>query len=407
MSNQGNKNPDSVYLTSDDPMLADDQEVVDTDPDYTDTEDLDQDRSHNSEELTVDEVDEDREDLGSRQKNRERANRSRLSSFSSNKSQSSTGNSSAFSNLKALDKSARFRSPQPVRDSSGNKRERSSNSSVDDSFGKLPNPKKPVLKSPIDFITATGNQEKRPQNPPVKHTPVAPAKSARNRVPNPTSTGSAETTRQTMASRHIPDQNNTYDFSVVEQNSERVNINDIARKPEIAAVVLGLSRGDGLKSVQSFVSAGKKFSDAVVKSRNSGKKFIRAIGLLINIQTDPSEVTHTDLTKQRMMALCHKILYQSGGCKDYNSPLVGRINFGSGNPLTSIKPLLGAGFQFLGKVVIESYSPEHYKDGLLLFHLGCITLDYIRKTSAYTDPRSGSQQDPLIDPNEVDFTSYA
>lgn len=287
------------------------------------------------------------------------------------------------------------------------KRDRSSNSSADDSFHKLPRPKKVVPTKSVDFTTATGNQDKRPQNPPVRHTPTAPAKSIRNKVPISAPTGSTETTRQAMASRYASDQNNTDDFSVVEQNSERVNIIDIARMPEIAVAVLKLSKGEGLKTVQSFVSAGKKFSDAVVKSRSSGKKFIRAIGLIVNIQTDPDQVTHTDLTKQRMMALCHKILYQSGDCKNYNSPLVGRVNFNAENPLTCIRPLIGAGFQFLGKVVVESFSPENYKSGLLLFHLGCIVLDYIRKTSAYTDSRSGLQRDALIDPNEVDFISYA
>lgn len=58
----------------------------------------------------------------------------------------------------------------------------------------------------------------------------------------------------------------------------------------------------------------------------------------------------------------------------FNSPLVGRINFNKENPLTRIRPLIGAGFQFLGRVVIGSFEIEDYKSGLLHFHLGCIAL---------------------------------
>lgn len=312
-----------------------------------------------------------------------------------------------FSGLKELDKLNRFRNPDQVKDSLGNKRERSSNSSADGSSSKLPKSNKTVFTKSTDFTTAAGGQDKRTQNQPVRRTPPASTKSTKGKAPESTPTRPVGTVRSKMDAKHTSDQSNTDEFDVVEQNSERVNINDIARIPEIAATILKISRGEGLKTIQSFVSAGKKFSDAVVRSRSTGKKFLRAIGLIVNIQTDPEQITHTDLTKQRMMALCHKVLYQSGECKDYNSPLVGRVNFDNVNPLTTIRPLLGAGFQFLGRVVIDSFSQENYKSGLLLFHLGCITLDYIRKTSVYTDSRSGLQQDPLINPNQTDFVAYA
>lgn len=407
MADQKNQNTDSIYFPSDDLMLGEGQEGEEIQLECVDTEEQDQDYCLESKESSSEEGGESEDDLDSKQKSRERANRSRLSSFSSNKSQSSAGASSAFGSLKALNKAARGRSPYVERESAGNKRERSSNSSVDDSFKKVLKQKKPLPSKSIDLISAAGNQDKRVQNPPVIHTPTAPAKSVKPRQQFVQPQEPAENKKQNMASKHTSNQSNTDEFSVVEQNSERVNITDIAKIPEIATAVLLLSRGDGLKTVQSFVSAGKKFSDAIARSRSSGKKFIRAIGMIVNIQTDPDQVTHTDLTKQRMMALCHKILYQSGECSDYNSPLVGRINFNKENPLTKIRPLLGAGFQFLGRVVVGSYEREHYKEGLLLFHLGCIALDYIRKTSSSYDARSDSQRDAMINPNEVDFVSYA
>lgn len=330
-----------------------------------------------------------------------------MSSLSSTGSQSPFRGSAAFCNLKELDKQNRYRQPSQTKESSGTKRDRSSHSSVDDSMNKLPKVTKTVFTKSTDFTTAAGGSDKRNQNPLVKRTPPATSKSTKSGVPGSTPTRSTGTAGSKMTTKYTSDQHNTDEFEVVEQNSERVNINDISRTPDIAMTIVKLSRDEGLKSLQSFVSAGKKFSEAVVKSRNSGKKFIRAIGLIVNIQTEPDQITHMDLTKQRMMALCHKILYQSGKCKNYNSPLVGRINFDDTNPLTTIRPLLGAGFQFLGRVVIESFNEDNYKTGLLLFHLGCITLDYIRKTSTYTDSRTGAQQDPQIDPTQIDLVAYA
>lgn len=404
MSNQGNKKIDSIYTTSDDPMLGEDQEAEDTSFNPIDTEDQERVHSSNSEESNIGDCE---EDFESKQIQSDRESRSRLNSLSSNKSQSPARSNIVFSSLKELDKQNRYRNPSQTKESSGNKRERSSHSSVDDSLDKLPKINKTVFTKSTDFTTATGGPDKRSQTPLVKRTPPALSKSTKSKAPESTPTRPVGTTGSKMATKYTSDQHNTDEFAVVEQNSERVNINDISRTPDIALAVVRLSREEGLKTLQSFVSAGKKFSDAVVKSRNSGKKFIRAIGLIVNIQTEPDQITHIDLTKQRMMALCHKILYQSGKCKNYNSPLVGRINFDDTNPLTAIRPLLGAGFQFLGRVVIDSYSEEHYKTGLLLFHLGCITLDYIRKTSAYTDSRTGAQRDPQIDPNQTDIVAYA
>lgn len=126
--------------------------------------------------------------------------------------------------------------------------------------------------------------------------------------------------RQSIAGRSVRDSSNTDDFTVVEQNSQRVNIQDISMIPEVANAVLVLYTDDGLRTVKAFISAGKRFSEAIVSSRNTGGKFMRTMGLIINIQSDSDKVTHTDLTKQRTMALCHKILYQSGKCNDFRSP---------------------------------------------------------------------------------------
>lgn len=78
---------------------------------------------------------------------------------------------------------------------------------------------------------------------------------------------------------------------------------------------------------------------------------MKAFDLIVNIQTDQDIVTNVDLTKQRVMDVCHRLLLLSGTCGDFNSPLVGRITFDESNPLTKIRPLLGAGFQFLGPTV--------------------------------------------------------
>lgn len=395
---------DSIYTALDDPMQGEDQETEESGFDLTATESQERVHSSNSEESITDICE---EDFNSRQRQLDREGRTRLNSPSPVKSQSPPGRSVAFSNLRELDKQSRYRKPNQTKDSTTHKRERSSHSSVDDSMNKLPKINKTVFTKSTDLVTAAGGTDRKNQTPLVKRTPPPSTKPNKPKLPEPTPTRSTGISGHKMANRHTSDQHNTDEFEVVEQNSERVNINDISRTPEIAMAILKLSKDDGLKSLQSFVSAGKRFSEAIVKSRSSGKKFIRAIGLIVNIQTDPDQITHMDLTKQRMMALCHKILYQSGKCKGYNSPLVGRINFDDANPLTHIRPLLGAGFQFLGRVVIESYSEENYKTGLLLFHLGCITLDYIRKTSVQTDSRTGAQHDPQIDPNEVDLVSYA
>lgn len=377
MSKKGTNKVDSIYTASDDPMLGEDQEAEETGFDLTIIEDQEGVHSSNSEESNIDICE---EDFDSKQRQLDREVRTRLNSLSSTKSQSPSGRSAAFSNLKELDKQNRYRQPNQTKESSANKRDRSSHSSVDDSMNKLPKINKTVFTKSTDLITVAGGSDRKNQTPLVKRTPPPTSKPNKPKAPEPTPTGSTGTVGSKMATKHTSDQHNTDEFEVVEQNSERVNINDISRTPDIAMTIVKLSRDDGLKSLQSFVSAGKKFSEAVVKSRSSGKKFIRAIGLIVNIQTEPDQITHMDLTKQRMMALCHKILYQSGKCKNYNSPLVGRINFDDTNPLTTIRPLLGAGFQFLGRVVIDSFNEDNYKTGLLLFHLGCITLDYIRKT---------------------------
>lgn len=169
--------------------------------------------------------------------------------------------------------------------------------------------KKSSLDSVVDFITSAGGLDRKKPSPPVKNTPVGNPRLVKPKaqlVPEATPSTSR---RLTMATRTVSDQSNTEEFNVVEQNSEKVNIADISKSQAIAPVVLELSVGDGLKTLQAFISSGKKFSEAITKARSSGKKFIRAMGLIINIQTEPDQITHKDLTKQRTMALCHRILF--------------------------------------------------------------------------------------------------
>lgn len=91
-----------------------------------------------------------------------------------------------------------------------------------------------------------------------------------------------------------------------------------------------------------------------------------------------------DFTKQRFLAACHLTLYKSGGIGDFPSQLVGRVSLTEGNRLLPIKTLLGAGFQFLGSVVSSiGDQPER----ILLFHVGCMVLDFIRRTSPSVSSR--------------------
>lgn len=341
-----------------------------------------------------------------RQKFRELEFRSRLSSFSSVKSTSSVPTLKKIPKEKTPKVNRPF-DPYMGRTSHTHKRDRSSNSSAGSSIHQNFKARKSNPNSGPDFDQAAGGSDKKKTPPPVRNTPAGKSKIApvRNQ-PNPEATPSTSKTRS-MASGGILTRDIVEDFAIIEQNSERVNINDIKQSSAVAPVILELASADGLKTIQAFISSGKRFSEAITKARSSGKKFIRAMNLIINIQTDPDQITHMDLTKQRVMALCHSILFKSGKCGDFNSPLVGRINFSPDNPLTLIRPLLGAGFQFLGQVVIDAFLKEHYKDGILLFHIGCMALDYIRKTSPSKDPRTGALRKPDLNPELYDFSNYA
>lgn len=287
------------------------------------------------------------------------------------------------------------------------KRDRSSNSSAGSTVKKTFKLRKSSLNSAADFDKAAGGPERKKVSPPVKSTPAGKGKVPKAKPqPNPEATPSTSRARD-MASRGNPPQDSIDDFAVIEQNSERVNIDDISKSQNVAPVIVELSTEEGLKTVQAFISSGKRFSEAIVRARGSGKKFIRAMNLIINIQINPEQITHMDLTKQRVMALCHSILFKSGMCSEFNSPLVGRINFSKENPLTLIRPLLGAGFQFLGQTVTDSFGRENYKEGILLFHIGCMALDYIRKTSPSKDPRTGEPRQPDLDPELYEFCNYA
>lgn len=158
---------------------------------------------------------------------------------------------------------------------------------------------------------------------------------------------------------------------------------------------------DNINKLKGFLMSGKKFSDAIKEARQARKKFISYSGVLINIQLDQTKVTITEFTKQRFLAACHMQLFESGLADEFCSPLVTRICFSANNPLTCIRPLLGAGFQFLGEVVSKAVKAEN--DGVLLLHLGCLALDYIRKTSPYKVAATGHSMRPDLDPERLQF----
>lgn len=301
MSNQNNQPKVPLHDQPDEPMLLDYREEEQIQPGYIGVDEQDLEFDQGNQDSDTDNCTESEQEFDSKQRRRELAHRSRVSSFSSGKSASSAPGSNTFGNKRGIDKDPRFRSPYLSRGSSGSKRDRSSNSSEEGAVKQSLKLKKSSLDKVVDILSAVGGQDKRKPPPPAK---IAPAGNPKQTKPKsqllPPSTPSGNK-RQDMAGKAVSDRSNTDEFSVVEQNSEKVNINDISRNPEIAAVVLELSRGDGLKTLQAFISAGKKFSGAILRSRASGKKFIRTMGLIINIQTDSDQITHTDLTKQRMM----------------------------------------------------------------------------------------------------------
>lgn len=308
----------------------------------------------------------------------------------------------------SANKPPNFNKPkEPAGSTSGPKRNRHSNSSGE-SLHKPPSKfQRFLIDQPEDLLTTAGKpQNTKPANQP-QQPPVSTPRQNRTKVSSMNPSTSGNPGGRNNGNRNSPDSNNTDDFQVVEQNSQKVNIEDIATKPDVNRALLQLSSQEGLKTVTAFISAGKRFSEAIVKSRGAGRKFMRVMGLIVNIQTDPDQITSSDLTKQRMMALCHRLLYLSGLCETFSSPLVGRINFDETNPLTKIRPLIGAGFQFLGPVVALAFGPEGKKYGVLLFHAGCMALDYIRKTSPAYDSETGLTDGPLIDPSAVDFLSYS
>lgn len=131
-------------------------------------------------------------------------------------------------------------------------------------------------------------------------------------------------------------------------------------------------------------------------------RFIRYQNIFKNIQIDPDQSLVSEFTKQRFLAACHMALHESGFAGDFSSPLVGRIRFDDRNLLTPIKSLLGAGFQFLGPYVRGLYIEPQ---GILVFYVGCMGLDLIRKTSPKIYPESGAMSRPEINPETTSFSS--
>lgn len=204
-------------------------------------------------------------------------------------------------------------------------------------------------------------------------------------------------------SASAPGSNDVEEYEVEELNTEKVSINNLCAQPNVLAVFSGLVKKDNIQKLQSFLLSEKKFSDSIKRARLNGKKFIRYSNILINIQTDPKNVTTMDFTKQRFLAACHKQLFEPGLVPDFCSPLVTTVVFNETNPLTKIKPLLGAGFQFSGEVLKAKYGET---EAILLFHLGCFVLDYIRMSTAYKHPTTGQLMNPMVNPLHIDFQDY-
>lgn len=176
---------------------------------------------------------------------------------------------------------------------------------------------------------------------------------------------------------------NTVEFELVETNTEKVNIAAILSDKKTKSVFDNWIGEDEIKSLKSFVMAGKKFSTFIKEQRLNKMKFVSIKGLNINISLDPSEIVTTELTKQRFMAICHYYLYKSAKPTNFVSPLISRVNFSEDNPLTGVKEMIGGGLQFLGPVFKHTFGKDI--DGHVLFVISCILMDYIRITTPEKD----------------------
>lgn len=146
--------------------------------------------------------------------------------------------------------------------------------------------------------------------------------------------------------------------------------------------------------MKTFLMSGKKFSEVIKAARSGGKRFIRYQNIVINIQTNTDQILVSKFTK------LHRPVFAG----DFSSPLVGIIRFDDRSLLTPIESLLGAGFQFLVPHVRGLYNEPQ---GILVFHVGCMVLDYIRKTSHKMNPESAAMSRPEINPETTSFSSYA
>lgn len=79
---------------------------------------------------------------------------------------------------------------------------------------------------------------------------------------------------------------NTADYQVVEQNTDRVDIVALRNVTENMLHFNKMTDGENINTLKRFLMSGKKFSDAIKLARGSGKMFIKYNGILINIQLD-------------------------------------------------------------------------------------------------------------------------
>lgn len=132
-----------------------------------------------------------------------------------------------------------------------------------------------------------------------------------------------------MAGRARPTPDNTVRISL--------DISYFINDASTDSVFMEWSSPNNIKSLKSFLMAGKKFSDFFKVSRASSKKYVSVKGLNINISTDSENILITDLTKQRFLALCHYYLFKSEEGRSFSSPLVSRIVFEEPNPLVEVE----------------------------------------------------------------------
>lgn len=213
----------------------------------------------------------------------------------------------------------------------------------------------------------------------------------------------SETDCPKMADKRVTTEN-TATFELEETNTEKVNIANILSDNNIRRTFEDWIKEEDVKSLKSFIMAGKKFANFIKGQRQNRKKFVNVKGLNINTSLEPNEIVTTELTKQRFLAICHYYLFKSKKANNFISPLVSRVNFTKENPLTPVKELLGGGLQFLGPFFKIAFKTDD--NGHVLFLISCILMDYIRVTTPEKDSEGNVKSTAKAD-KYASFLDYA